>query len=257
MVNRKLESKGFLQIQNSAFLTGESGLVFDKLCDYLNRKLSLMFPEILISPQVIDKKTLEISGYSANFPQHIVLTSKGGKALAPASCLRVYELLKNSKISRNSGYRTISYCSRYEGGNFEFPFRLMNFHMLEGVIFINNKDADVVKEKTAKLVNSIFKELSLNGRLSVSNDPFFQNPNEGTKLIQKLKETKKEFRVKVAGKDVALASINNLEDYYTSRFKLKFNDDAHPFSTCVAFGIERVIASGLLLWKKYPKVLGL
>jgi hypothetical protein len=81
-------------------------------------------------------------------------------------------------------------------------------------------------------------------------DAFYLGEKSGARLIQQLKELKREYVTVLDGiAPVALCSINNHERYFAARFGL---GDEDTESTCVAFGLERLTAAGLLLWGPMP-----
>jgi len=71
-------------------------------------------------------------------------------------------------------------------------------------------------------------------------DSFFLGPSRGKFLLQKLKQLKHELRAPVGdGTDLAIASFNHHESFFTRRMNIRFADGTPAASGCVAFGIER------------------
>ena len=261
-----MKNLGFYPLDNgNVLLINESKILFDRLLNYLSKIFKPYYSNVVETPPFISENILNRSEYSKHFPQNLVKiyqnppNSKSTYA-TPAPCLHVYSLLQNKTITKkNLGYMVIGTCGRYENGNWKFPFRLSSFHMLEFVIFGSKAYVDSTRKNLIALCGKKIKILDIPGKFCNATDSFFMATNEGAKVIQKLKELKKEFRTEINGKDVALFSINNHEDYFTKRFNIKLKSVSEPSSICIAFGIERLIACGLLKWssnqKKWPGVL--
>jgi len=70
---------------------------------------------------------------------------------------------------------------------------------------------------------------------------------------------KREFTSRLDGHDIALASINRHEDFFASAFRITLANGGPAHSFCVAFGLERLTAAGLLTWgpdqAQWPKEL--
>src|SRR5438552_15022721 len=71
-------------------------------------------------------------------------------------------------------------------------------------------------------------------------DAFFMGSGDGAgaRVIQKLKELKEEYTVRLGGEEVALASLNRHETYFTRRFDIGAPGGPPPHSFCLAFGLQ-------------------
>ena len=218
-------------------------------------------------PLFISKKALLDAKYFDHFPHQLFTVTnplnKIEQFVTPAACLHIYPELKNKSIKKYATFG-MAHCARYENGHWQAPYRLSDFHMAELVII---GDERLVTEKINKIKNLIektFTDFGFKGDFKNATDAFFLGQDEGAKMIQQLKGLKQEFVVQDGKKQIALASINNHEDFFGKRFNIKSNR-TFSNSLCVAFGIERLTAYSLKIWgneqknwpntfKKYVKI---
>jgi hypothetical protein len=106
-----------------------------------------------------------------------------------------------------------------------------------------------------------FRGLGIGGAFRPATDAFFLPSSRGARVMQQLKELKREFTSPLEGHDIALASINRHEDFFARAFDIKLASGRPAHSFCVAFGLERLTAAGLLTWgpdpAQWPKGLSL
>ncbi len=234
-----------------------SGLAFDlynSLITYISKTLEPYYDESLHFSSIIKKDILNKTGYMDNFPQHLIkfddkLVSLKDCFLTPAACFHIYPLLDNTSINKR-GYLVLSQCGRYEGGKWEAPFRLSSFTMLEVVVFGSEEYIEIVRSETLLKFKEFFAKIGLEGDFFTATDAFYLDNNSGAKILQKIKELKKEYRVKIGNEDVALMSINKHEKYFSNRFNISLDSKKIAESMCIAFGLERLVAIGLIKWGK-------
>jgi hypothetical protein len=101
-----------------------------------------------------------------------------------------------------------------------------------------------------KSLEQEFDSLRIAGKFTIATDAFFLEKSEGARILQKMKQLKLEFQLPINQEHVALASINNHEEYFTARFGIKLSRGRAASSFCVAFGLERLVAASLLVWNK-------
>lgn len=218
---------------------------FAALCAYFDAAFAEMarrrgaVPHVY--PSMVSRELLERFDYFTSFPG--VATSAGeGHVLAPAVCYQSYELLAGRVLKQ--GLQRISVagrCSRNEGAVLTgSPERLRDFTMRELVFF--GKAAEVARERKVLMrsVSTLLAKHGMAGSLTPATDPFFLDESRGKFLLQKLKELKHELRVPIReGVDLAVASFNHHEEFFTSRMNIRLAGGARAASGCVAFGIER------------------
>jgi hypothetical protein len=211
---------------------------------------SLLIPyatETVVSPGLVSAQLMDDSGYAENFPQQLVAVLPSG-FLPPAACLALYPLLQQRTLP--ASMLVTARCGRNEDHRWEPPFRLRAFTMMELVLAGPARQVAALRDELIERVSEKFSRLNLPGQLVAATDAFFLGEQSGARMMQRLKELKREY---VTAHDrvprVVLWSINNHERYFTSRFALG-DDDTE--STCLAFGLERLTAAGLLLWGPQP-----
>jgi hypothetical protein len=122
--------------------------------------------------------------------------------------------------------------------------------MMELVLVGPSQEIAAKRQEASELVTDAFFRLDIPVQLMTATDAFFLGEKSGARLMQRMKDLKREYvtchdRVP----EVALCSINNHERYFVDRFGL---GDKDTESTCIAFGIERLTATGLLIWGPNP-----
>jgi seryl-tRNA synthetase len=209
------------------------------------------------APSIIAAPVLERAGFVENFPQQIMRFESHGRNvphfLSPAACFHVYPRLQGAVLGQDLlTTRVACHCARYEEGVWNPPFRLSAFNMLE-FVHIGSREAVVSRrDQVVREIEDLFHMIGIPGQFEVATDAFFLSKTRGARLIQKLKGLKREFRVNVDGEPVAVASVNLHEDYFGSRFEIGDRRKEPAWSFCAAFGIERLVACGLMQWGASP-----
>ena len=192
-------------------------------------------------PGIVSRQLLERLEYFSSFPG--VATEAGEcHVLPPAVCYQTYEHLADRELERHP-YRVsvAGRCSRFEGPRLTgSPECLWNFTMRELVFF--GSEAEVTAERSALMrgVTGLLRKAGMTGTLAPATDPFFLGESRGKLLLQKLKALKYELRSEIrAGVDMAIASFNHHEDFFTRRMNIRLGGGVRAHSGCAAFGIER------------------
>lgn len=263
---KKLHKFGYLsQENNTVLLTSTAEQLFTTWKDFLIQQLKPFYENIYLAPTFISSDILKNTGYIKNFPNQLFRSnhyinnhSTKDYLLAPAACHHVYPLYEHKKLSSTGKMLIFAQCARTEDGKTVSPFRLSEFHMLEVLTIGSRPYLEKLREDMEKSVLSIFRQM-FDLQLKVSTDSFYMGKDSGARLLQKMKQLKKEFTISFKNTKIAIGSINNHEDYFTNRFNIQLTDKFRPYSFCLAFGLERLTALGLLKWgenvKNWPKQL--
>lgn len=250
---RRLHQAGFRPGEaGTAALSGPAQALFQGCLRFLSAALGRHAEIAMQAPLFLSRRVLQTSGYLAHFPHQIIPCRRGSPAtcLTPAACLHVYPGLSGRHFAAGETRSTLilARCARYEGGAWSFPFRLADFHMLEVVVLGDEMRVAAAQRRMASLASALFDALGIPGTWSAATDAFFLGNGDGARRLQQLKALKREYTARVAGQDVAVASLNNHDDYFCRRFGIGRGRAQHLASFCLAFGIERLTAVGLLLW---------
>jgi|SRR3989344_6804391 len=251
---RILEEGGFYYNDDGSIrLSGLAFELYNSLISYISETLKPFYNESLHVSPIIKKNILNKTGYIDNFPQHLIkfngkLVNLKDCFLTPAACFHIYPLLKNASINKDKGYLVLSQCGRYEDGKWDSPFRLSSFTMLEVVVFGSEEYIEKARNEVLLILKKLFTKINLKGDFYTATDAFYIDNNSGAKVLQKIKELKKEYRVKFDNDDIALMSINKHEKYFSNRFNILLDSKENAESMCIAFGLERLVAMGLLKW---------
>lgn len=202
------------------------------------------------APPLIEPEVLRASRYPAHFPQQVVRWRGMRPPLlyaSPAACLHWYPALSGAPVRRPRAALVEATCSRFEGGHWRFPYRLAGFRMLELVVVGDSERVERSRVEMLARVEAAFRRLRLEGAWGAAHDAFFLGSNSGAQAMQLLQESKREYRVAPAGR-IALASCNRHQDTFGRAFGIRLASGRPAHSMCLAFGLERLTAVGLLRW---------
>ena len=192
-------------------------------------------------PGMISRQLLERLEYFSSFPG--VATSAGeGYVLPPAVCYHGYELLEDRALEIHPFRITaVGRCCRDEGPRMtRSPERLRDFTMREIVFFGSEAEVAGERKSLMRSAEALLRNAGMEGVFAPATDPFFLGESRGKLLVQRLKELKHELRAPIRpGADLAIASFNHHEDFFTRRMNIGLADGARATSGCAAFGIER------------------
>lgn len=232
-------------------LDGTAAALFTEWRRGVERLLRPLADEYLILPACVSPVILSRSQYAALFPQHVLLVSGRKKrvryALAPATCLAVYNRLRGRRLPRRL-HRVLVFgaCARAEDGALEFPHRLPFFHMIELVLVGPGDAPRRLVMSVAYKVTRYFHARGLRGSWQAATDPFFGGGGRGRALLQRLRGEKQEYVLPVGGRPLAVASVNVHGDAFARRFRFGAKGGGTVTSACVAFGLERLVLATLL-----------
>lgn len=190
-------------------------------------------------PVLVGSSTLERAEYFRSFPDTALAVAPDAY-VNPAVCFHVYAALAEQEIApRISTVR--SPCARNE--DHTSATRLRSFTMREIVFFDAPRQVVVRQRRLAKAALTLARELGIDARLVPASDPFFI-ADDGKRIFQQLKELKLELRATLrSGEEVALASFNVHEDFFTRRFQIAAEGIGQLHSGCAAYGLERWAAA--------------
>lgn len=260
MADRRLTQGGYLSSDDGAVvLRGPAAELFVGWRHFLHRRFASLIDEAVETPVFIDRHVLTTSKYVAHFPQQLVVGRRyraprsRTRFLAPATCLHWYGRLEGTALaSDHLGAFVVGPCARAEGGRVAFPYRLATFHMAELVVL--GASAAIAGEVSLieQMLAESFRKLGIGGAFRPATDAFFLPSSRGARIMQQLKESKREFVSPLEEPGLALASINRHEDFFARAFDIRLASGGPAHSFCVAFGLERLTAAGLLSWGTDP-----
>jgi len=201
---------------------------------------------------LIQPAVLRASRYLVHFPQQVV-RGRGVRPspplyASPAACLHWYPALSRGSLGRPRAALVEATCSRFEDGRWRFPFRLAGFHMTELVVVGDPRRVELTRIEMLERVQTALRRLHLDGAWEAAHDAFFLGSNSGAQAMQLLRDSKREYRVALAGRQTALASCNRHQDTFGRAFRIRLASGQPAHSMCLAFGLERLTAVGLLQW---------
>lgn len=216
-------------------------------------------------PALLSVEDLSRVDYFANFP-HLALLATGlertalargveggsvptaslapsGHVLPSAACYGVYFHLRGARLAEPVRITTGANCFRREE-KLDGLRRLLGFTMRE-IVCVGPRESvlDHLADHKQRLVD-FAAELGLPLVVRAASDPFF-DPDGTRAVMAKLFPVKEEF---VFGGSLAIASVNFHRDFFGRRCDIRLEDGSFAFSGCVAFGLERWIAS---LWEHF------
>ena len=260
MADHRLAQGGYLSGDDGAVLLhGPAAELFIRWRRFLGHRLASLTDEAVETPLFIDRHVLTTSKYVAHFPQQVFVGRRfraprsRPRFLAPATCLHWYGRLEGTAVANDhrSAF-VVGPCARAEGGRAAFPYRLAAFHMAELVVV---GAAGVVDDEAAMIEGTLaelFRGLGIGGAFRPATDAFFLPSSRGARIMQQLKGLKREFVSPLEESGIALASINRHEDFFARAFGIRLASGRPAHSFCVAFGLERLTAAGLLTWGPDP-----
>lgn len=180
-------------------------------------------------------------------------------ALGTSTCDPCYYVLSNSDNLGNNVYTAMNKCFRNETTSGDSLERLKEFSMRE---IITVGDLDFVLETRDRFVNfaiEFVKLINIDVRIETANDPFFTNDSILKSFYQRSVNSKYEILAKVnyLNKYLAVGSINWHGNYFGKIFNAKSKNGTSMFSSCLAFGLERLVFVFLSQYgmdkKKWPE----
>jgi hypothetical protein len=260
VADQRLTRGGYVSGDDGAVLLyGPAAMLFTRWRHFLGRRLASLIDVAVETPVFIDRQVLTTSKYVAHFPQQVVVGRRfraprsRTRFLAPATCLHWYGHLEGTALANDhlSAF-VVGPCARAEAGRAAFPYRLATFHMAELVVLGAAGVVDAEASEIEALLAEAFRRLGMGGGFQPATDAFFLPSSRGARIMQQLKELKREFVSPLEENGLALASINRHEDFFARAFSIRLASGGPAHSFCVAFGLERLTAAGLLTWGPDP-----
>lgn len=165
----------------------------------------------------------------------------GDSMMVSAACHPVYAQLPTRLPEGGVTADVEGWCFRHEPS--ADPFRLQSFRMKELVYAGDEEGAKRFRGGWIPVVRSMLEALGLPVSAVSANDPFFGRAGNLLAGGQLEKDLKTEFVVPVYGEEqdpVAIASCNNAEDHFGSRFDLTTSSGDVASTACTAFGLDRI-----------------
>jgi seryl-tRNA synthetase len=267
VADQRLTQGGYLSGDDGAvLLQGPAAELFARWRHFLGRRLASLIDETIETPVFIDRDVLTTSKYLAHFPHQVFVGRRyrapraRARFMAPATCLHWYGRLEGTAVTNDhhSAF-VVGPCARAEGGRAAFPYRLAAFHMAELVVLGAAGRLDDEASMIEGMLGDSFRGLGIGGGFRAATDAFFLPSSRGARIMQQLKQLKHEFVSPLDESGIALASINRHEDFFSRAFQIRLASSGPAHSFCVAFGLERLTAAGLLTWgpdpAQWPKAL--
>jgi seryl-tRNA synthetase len=168
------------------------------------------------------------------------LVSMTGVVLVPAACYPVYPALSGALPEGGRVVDVSSYCFRHEPS--DDPARMIAFRMRENVCLGSPDDVVAFRDAWIDRAVRMFRELSVDARPAVANDPFFGRG--GRLLAHNQREQKLKFELVVpigsVTEPTAVMSFNYHQDHFGEAFGITTADGSVAHTACVGFGLERV-----------------
>lgn len=211
-------------------------------------------------PVLIDKLTLEKSGFFKSFPQQLISAAFAKEEmcesiisnnnillenvelrdiyLTPSACLHIYPLLEELQFKSNKVLTSKVQVFRNELKNRLSSTRLYNFYVRE-VVLVGDKEF-VLNNLQSKLNKAldIAQLITPSAYIKSANDSFY--PNKMNTIKEKMQlhyETKFELIIPINGIEVAVAS-SNFHDFHFSK-PFNFHNNSTIVTGCIGFGIDR------------------
>ena len=225
-------------------------------------------------PPAIDFATLVRADYFASFPQWLTLASHLSDdvgalqdvaasgdchaalaraatapqaALNPAVCYHVYSALAGTTVGSPTVVTAQSECWRHEGTRHRPLERCWAFTMREIVCVGTAADVRTFLDRSIERVTDLALALDLDGTIELATDPFFASTGRARRLLQQVKELKRELLLPVdANQRLAAASFNLHDTFFGDAFAITLTTGRPATSGCVAFGIERWLLAFLV-----------
>lgn len=162
--------------------------------------------------------------------------------LSPAVCYHTYAQFAGRTLARPVLVTARGKCFRNEDRVLSFGRRQVEFEMREIILLGPGDWIDQCLPELQRQVEAVAAELGIRGQWKTAEDPFFLPRALGKALLQRLKETKKEYCLQDSD-SLAIASVNRHGTFFGERFCISNPDQSPVHSACVAFGLDRWTAA--------------
>ena len=232
------------------------------------------------TPAGVSFETLERAQYFASFPQWLSTAShlSGDESvlqeiasshtpaaaarracgapetvLPPAVCYHTYAAMAGGVVDAPTVMSAQAVCWRHEGGRLAALERGWAFTMREIVCLGSQREVKAMIERSIAHTRGFARELGLDTKLEVANDPFFAPTSRGRAALQRIKGLKHELVIGFPdGRSLAIASFNDHETFFGDAFAISLSTGGPAFSGCAAFGLERWLLAVLVTHGTQP-----
>lgn len=257
---------------------GKSGVMENVICriDELLTDIGReMGADIMRFPPVMNRATVEQTGYMKSFPQLLgSVHSFTGKhrehqqllnameegqdwsqslpstqdVLIPAACYPVYPTLAGTLPEDGRLVDVCCFCFRHEPS--PDPARMQSFRQHE---FIRIADAHTVEQwhgEWIKRGDAFLRSLGLEPVVAPANDPFFGPGGRLLAASQQEQQLKFELLSPINSSEhlTAISSCNYHQDHFASKFGIYTASGEIAHTSCIGFGLERI---ALALFRKH------
>ncbi|MGO9601882.1 MAG: hypothetical protein ACLQAT_00500 [Candidatus Binataceae bacterium] len=164
-------------------------------------------------------------------------------ALKPAVCIPCYRQYRGSQVPDDGMAVTMqNHVFRYEGANFRSLGRLWDFSVRDIVFFGERQAVENLRRDAVERAMALCRELDLEARVQLANDPFFLDQSRDKRVYQRMGEVKYELVLPLphrGGEELAVSSFNLHRDFYSGVYKIHLAGGATAETACVGFGLER------------------
>ena len=224
-------------------------------------------PRRLFFSPVIDRATLEGSGYVGSFPNLLgaissfegdqrqlmelrrlaeagddwtQMMSPTNVSLCSAACHSVYPMFAHSALPHDGvRFEVQSFCFRHEPSL--DPARMQSFRMQEFVYLGTAEGAIAFRDRWLDGGRELLRDLGLDLDVVPASDPFFGRGNELMATSQIEKALKFEIVAPISSENPgAISSANYHEDHFGVTFDMSTDDGSVAHSACFAFGLDRI-----------------
>ncbi|MFI9589325.1 hypothetical protein [Nonomuraea sp. NPDC052265] len=224
---------------------------FERVVSWLQSRLTHLSPNgpsgPFQYPPVIARVTIERAKYDAAFPHllgmvqpHIGGSGESDAVLMPAVCYGVYQELADRAIDDARQFDVSGWCYRHESTAELGRFR--SFRMREFVIVSDDDTAQRWRDDWVTRGRTFFAQLGLPVTVKPASDPFFGPGSHFMRSSQLEQSLKHEFVAHMSDDDpgTAIGSANSHKDHLGERFSISYRDTGWAYSSCVAFGLDRI-----------------
>ncbi len=188
------------------------------------------FPHLLLSAA---RYRSSLDGVS----QETALRAESGWCLSPAVCYHVYAHMAGTVLTEPMVLTARGTCFRDENdcapGIRQVEFAMREIVLLGPAHWVL-ASADVI----AQAIESLARDLRLDGEWRVATDPFFLPAARGKAALQRLTGAKHEYQLR-GDTPIAIASVNRHGTFFGQRFQISGVDDEPVHSACIAVGLDR------------------
>jgi hypothetical protein len=188
------------------------------------------FPHLLLSAD-----RYQAPAVSASLPSGSERVSTGW-CLSPAVCYHAYAQLAGVALQAPMVLTARGTCFRHER-QCSPGVRQVEFEMREVVLLGPARWVLESADAISQAIESLARELKLDGEWRVATDPFFLPAAAGKAALQRLTRAKHEYQLRDTA--LAVASVNRHATFFGRRFQITGMDDEPVHSACIAVGLDR------------------